>query len=245
MIPIDKSAVMVPAILDPGHPANKSVPVIRKLEKAHDSGQVKFEFDSDLYGHKTVKDALVFVQHGKCCFCESDVRHIAHGDVEHYRPKGGVQIDENAPLTQPGYYWLAYDFDNLFFSCQICNQSYKKNFFPLADETKRARSHHDAAKIADETPLIVNPALDQPAVHIFFNREIPIGIDQKGELTIRRIGLDRDQLNKHRLKYLRLLDRLAHHAKNGDRDSLQLLKEAARPNQEYSLMVQCNFSSLL
>lgn len=245
MVAIDKKAIPVPAILDTRHPGNKSAVVIRELEQAFETGQVKFEFDSNLYGHKTVKEALILVQHGKCCFCESDVQHIAHGDVEHFRPKGGIQINESAPLSQPGYYWLAYDFDNLFFSCQICNQSYKKNFFPLVDEAKRVRSHRDAAKIKDEAPLIVNPGLDQPPEHIFFNREIPVGIDEKGALTIRRTGLDRDNLNKHRLKYLILLERLAHHAKDGDRDSLLLLKEAAQPNQEYSLMVQCNFSALI
>jgi hypothetical protein len=47
-------------------------------------------------------------------------------------------------LEQPGYFWLAYVWANLFLACQLCNQSFKKNLFPLADPAKRARSHlHD------------------------------------------------------------------------------------------------------
>jgi hypothetical protein len=83
-------------------------------QQAFENGERSFDFDSSLYGAKSVKDALIKAQHGKCAFCESQVRHIAHGDVEHYRPKGGVRQTDSDPLEQPGYFWLAYRWDNLF-----------------------------------------------------------------------------------------------------------------------------------
>ena len=55
---------------------------------------------------------------GKCAYCEADTAAVAHGDVEHIRPKSE-------------YWWLAYCYDNLAFSCQICNQVYKVNHFPV------------------------------------------------------------------------------------------------------------------
>ena len=54
--------------------------------------------------------------HGKCAYCESSTSTVAYGDVEHFRPKSV-------------YWWLAYCYDNFSYSCQLCNQLYKKATF--------------------------------------------------------------------------------------------------------------------
>ncbi len=54
----------------------------------------------------------------KCAYCEADTSVVAHGDVEHFRPKSA-------------YWWLAYSLDNYTFSCQICNQIHKGDRFPI------------------------------------------------------------------------------------------------------------------
>ncbi len=54
----------------------------------------------------------------KCAYCEADTAVVAHGDVEHFRPKSE-------------YWWLAYCYDNYTFSCQICNQVHKGDKFPV------------------------------------------------------------------------------------------------------------------
>ncbi len=177
----------------------------QSLKDRYDAGERNFggkaDFDSSIYGHKTVKEALIIAQHDKCCFCESKISAISHGDVEHYRPKAGwVQADE--PLNEPGYYWLAYDWDNLLLSCQICNQRYKKNYFPLADITGRMVSHHDS--VAAEVPLFIHPALEDPEQHIRFEYEMPLPVSgsAKGRETIRHTGLDRPALIEKRLSVL-------------------------------------------
>ncbi len=83
------------------------------------------------------------MQHDKCAFCESKVSAIAYGDVEHFRPKAGYQQSHDDDLQRPGYYWLAYEWSNLFFSCSICNQQGKRNVFPLANPRRRATCHRD------------------------------------------------------------------------------------------------------
>lgn len=93
---------------------------------AYDSGATTFSFDSGLYGHESVKAELIKAQHAKCCFCESKITHIAYGDVEHFRPKAGYRQHPDDPLGRPGYYWLAYDWSNLYLACQLCNQRFKK-----------------------------------------------------------------------------------------------------------------------
>src|SRR5436305_12373624 len=87
---------------------------------AYDGGITTFSFDTSLYGHDSVKRALKAAQHDKCCFCESKISHIAYGDVEHFRPKAGYRQHPADPLSRPGYYWLAYEWSNLYLACQMC-----------------------------------------------------------------------------------------------------------------------------
>ena len=54
----------------------------------------------------------------KCAYCEANTAVVAHGDVEHFRPKSV-------------YWWLALCVDNYVFACQLCNQTYKKKHFPI------------------------------------------------------------------------------------------------------------------
>ena len=173
------------------------------------TGQKRFKFDAGIYGHTEVKRRLVAMQHDKCAFCESKVTHIAYGDVEHFRPKGECQQDENAAAQTPGYYWLAYTWENLLFACQRCNQERKKNLFPLADETKRARDHRQS--IAGEKPLLIDPVNEDPQQLIGFD---PVGVpypirnNRRAKATITVLGLDRPKLNERRHGHLQMLESL-------------------------------------
>ncbi len=135
------------------------------------------------------------MQHGKCAFCESKIKHIAHGDVEHFRPKAGWKQRRDDPLTQPGYYWLAYTWENLLLSCKICNQREKKNLFPVATSF-RARTHKD--DVADERPLFIDPSKDEPSEHIGWRRWTPVHRSERGRVTIQELGLRRPQLRDRR-----------------------------------------------
>ena len=128
-----------------------------------------WSFDSGLYGAKSVKNGLKKAQLDKCAFCESKISHIAWGDVEHFRPKAAYRQGANEPLIRPGYYWLAYEWSNLLFCCQLCNQRFKGNDFPLIDVTRRAKSHHDS--IRAEQPLFIHPAIGDPSLFLEFRAE--------------------------------------------------------------------------
>ena len=55
-----------------------------------------------------MKSALVAETHGKCAYCESKLRHISYGDIEHVVPKSD---------TPDGWFiW-----SNLTLACDICN----------------------------------------------------------------------------------------------------------------------------
>jgi len=170
----------------------------KKLCDEYDAGARDFDFTSDVYGAKSVRNALIKAQHGKCCFCESKITHVSYGDVEHFRPKAGYRQQAGDALGKPGYYWLAYAWANLFLSCQLCNQRFKRNLFPLAEPARRAASHH--ANLDAEDPLFIDPAADDPGDYIGFREEYAYAIDDNTRAiqTIEALGLNREALAERR-----------------------------------------------
>jgi len=175
-------------------------------EAAYLAGTKTFEFNSRIYGAKSVKNGLLKAQQDKCAFCESKVRHVAYGDVEHFRPKAGFRQRAEDDLGRPGYYWLAYEWTNLYFACQICNQKFKVNLFPLTDPAARAISHRD--DLSREEPLLIDPEGDDPEEHIGFRKEYayPISGSPKARTTIQALGLNREELVERRRDRMAFLD---------------------------------------
>ena len=206
----------------------------------------RFLFDRNIYGHRTVKDALENAQNGKCCFCEGQPKAYAAADVEHYRPKGAVRQDQGSPSLKPGYFWLAYTWGNLYWCCQACNRGHKRDFFPLKDPCKRARSHSD--DLTKEEPLILDPGgAEDPREHIRFHREIAVGLTEIGKTTIRSIGLNRVDLEETRRKRMAHLDALSRTVAISKRildpelaasadDASRELSAAVLPDAEFSAM---------
>lgn len=162
-----------------------------------------FTFTETIYRAEEVKDALKTTQHSKCAFCESSFDHVAYGDIEHFRPKGGYKRNAaEKGLRYPGYFWLAYEWSNLFYSCQLCNQQFKKNVFPVRDN--RSRAHPKTRNIANEEPLLIDPATQDPATFIGFRDEYAFAVSgcPEGETTIEALGLNRDKLVEHRAERL-------------------------------------------
>ena len=206
-------------------------------------GSRKFEFDSAVYGHKSVKEALLRAQFEKCCYCESRFRATSYGAVEHFRPKGAVQQDPHQGRGYPGYYWLAYDWDNLLVSCDKCNTTHKRDLFPLADDTARARSHHD--DVNGERPLFVDPAREDPRPHIRFRGAAVVSVTQWGRATIKGTGLRRSNLEEARMERLDHLELLCRIVELEGRVPIEQvegargeLAEAILPSAKYSAMAQ-------
>jgi uncharacterized protein (TIGR02646 family) len=170
----------------------------------HQSGMKKFEFDRTIYAAPAVKQALINAQHKKCCFCEGLIGQ--DGDVEHFRPKAATRQTPGKPLQYPGYYWLAYEWSNLYLACPGCNQRHKKNLFPLQNPADRATNHKQ--NLNREQPLFVNPGEENPEDFIAFKGVIAFAIDDnlRGSATIAALKLnDRDGLKEDRQQRLHLL----------------------------------------
>lgn len=247
MIPISKPA-LAPAVLN-----TRGKTQIRAMSAAFTrspasylKGEKKFAFESGIYGHKSVKEVLIKAQHGKCFLCESKVTHVAHGDVEHFRPKGGYRQKESDEMAVPGYYWLAYEWSNLFFACQICNQKFKKNLFPLSNPAKRAVSHRD--DVLAEKPHFINPADEDPLKFISFRKEIPFALknNRRAKATIKLLGLDRPELNELRFDRYRMLKALFSIARLGipeSADARAFLDDAVKDEAEFSSMARAGVAA--
>lgn len=162
-------------------------------------------FDRRIYNkykkffYKNQSDAPFY---GKCTYCERDIGN-QHGDVEHFRPKGGVSGKDNKMIEDhPGYYWLAYDWRNLLISCITCNRIMKGNYFPVVDDNYARRPE----EIPEEIPLLINPASgcdeDDPTKHLMIDVEnsspyfgIVSGLTQRGIICVELFKLnEQDQL---------------------------------------------------
>jgi uncharacterized protein (TIGR02646 family) len=193
-----RKPVEVPTKLKKGAVATtKNCTAITVDLHAFRAGSKSFEFKKTVYGHASVKGLLKKIQYSKCCYCEGKFEATSSGDVEHFRPKKGVYQAIGSKIENPGYYWLAYEWTNLYFSCEICNRSHKKSFFPLEDVNKRARIHRD--DINAERPLLLDPGgPDDPRDHIHFHADVAFGVTPKGRRTVDVLKLDRESLNAER-----------------------------------------------
>lgn len=73
-------------------------------------GNKPSEYLKSRYRHKEIKETLESETNNKCAYCESKIKHISHGDVEHIFPKS-----KNPKFT--------FKWDNLTLACEICNQN--------------------------------------------------------------------------------------------------------------------------
>lgn len=88
------------------------------LSEARRAHGDRIPFEGRLGDWSKTKKHLQQESRNKCAYCEADTATVAHGDVEHFRPKSV-------------YWWLALCVDNYVYACQICNQSYKSDGFPI------------------------------------------------------------------------------------------------------------------
>jgi uncharacterized protein (TIGR02646 family) len=118
MIPLhrERSAQVISDKFRGAKKKRKDLELLKAYREVLRSGLTLISFQAAFW--KTAKAQLIKESGGKCAYCEANTDVVAHGDVEHYRPKST-------------YWWLAYTYDNYLYACQICNQIYKSDHFPV------------------------------------------------------------------------------------------------------------------
>jgi hypothetical protein len=205
------------------------------LAKAEDATRRAVEY-YEREGKPAEEEAAIWLEHkkwllrnkfdNKCAYCEKSLLDIPK-DAEHWRPKRKMSGPD--VRGHPGYFWLAYNWQNLLPACSMCNSYGGKNTqFPVA------KSHIFRLKLTDaeldhlicradaipsnaeigwwypgvrdldflEEPLLLNPYVDEdPMVDLEFR---PNGwikpLSMKGEWSAKVFDLNRDDLRKARTK---------------------------------------------
>lgn len=189
----------------------------QRVAEAIEAGEAP-SFEPPVWRDYDYKAVLAEAQNGRCAYCESDVLTVSTGEIDHFRPKGGVTALDDDPtswgrevpglsnvqdrrevvLSERGYWWLAYAWDNLCFVCDRCNTGWKRRIFPVA-ETPRCLPPRPGI---EETCLLLDPYGDEnPGSHLHFGdlghfEEVPGS--RKGFETIRTLGLNRERLSASR-----------------------------------------------
>lgn len=149
------------------------------------------------YNHRDVRAGLHAAQGAKCCYCEITLRRPGT-PIEHHRPKGKALRGHGRPTH--GYWWLAWDWNNLFLACTACNGA-KSHWFPLSRH--RGVLRQGSKPPGPERPLLLDPANDDPMKTIRFVRlagrwrPIPRQPTPRAKKTIRIVQLDADDLLEH------------------------------------------------
>ena len=191
--------------------------------------------------YKLVLKYLWDQQLAKCCFCDC-YQHPEYNDVEHYRPKTAVKHSEEGEV-KPGYWWLAWTWENLMFCCSTCNRSFKRTSFPLDEASVPLKPMEQPP--GQEIALLINPYEENPIEHIQFKRiqvgdydrwcPFPRNQSRKGERTIKVVGLRRPSLfeayERHFQNQVELPLKEIHAAiRQGDRESIaRTWKKETRP----------------
>lgn len=172
------------------------------------------------YNHHEIKTALIQMFHNKCAYCESKIRIVAYGDIEHFCPKSHSFCINRI-----------FDWDNLLLSCSICNnRTHKGDQFQVD---------------SNGNILLVNPTdpTTIPTNHLrFYWDEIAgiasiYGLNERGISTVETFDLNgvrgRKELIRERSSHIKMLLALLKLAKQGDDRAHSLLNEACQPDAPY------------
>jgi uncharacterized protein (TIGR02646 family) len=131
-----------------------------------DNNQEPTDTIAHRYNNKGIKQLLEQETYGKCAYCESKLKHIEFGDIEHILPKN--------KKARPDLY---VEWSNLTLACEVCNRSNKKDYY-------------------DPKLPLVNPYKDNPNEFFDFTGPLITakGKSMRGFKTAQILGLNRGEL---------------------------------------------------
>ena len=167
------------------------------------------------YNHSDIKNALETETYGKCAYCESKIKHIEFGDIEHILPK-----KKNA---RPDLY---VEWNNLTLSCEVCNRTNKKDYY-------------------DPQMPLVNPYIDEPDDFFIFLGTLisPRSNNPRGFVTESTLDLNRSDLVIRRNERLQSINKLLFSWEQASDIMIKNvlaneIKKECAPDKEYSAFVR-------
>jgi hypothetical protein len=142
------------------------------------------EANQKLWQDNRIRNWLLSLFHDKCWYSEAHDSVSAY-HVDHYRPKGQV-TDVGRANPEPGYWWLAFRWQNYRICGQLINVK-KNDVFPLVCGHRATPDKADS--LALEAPALVDPTTDDA-------RLISFDMDEDGCRAVPSGGADDDDRNR-------------------------------------------------
>lgn len=178
-------------------------------------GKKPSETIANRYNHPQIKEALEKETHQKCAYCESKIKHISYGDIEHILPKNKD--------ARPDLY---VEWTNLTLSCEQCNRSGKRTYYN------------------PQLPLI-NPYVDAPEKFLqdIGPLVMPLPGNDRAIVTEKVLKLNRPSLVEQRVERIMMVETLLQSwAKEKNETLKSLLEEQLHAeyaeNKEFSSTIK-------
>lgn len=183
-----------------------SIPLEKRIQRS-------WKFNSLIWTDPAVVRTIQEVFHNKCAFCEIPI--TSKPVIEHFRPMGGA-IGLDGSHDPDHYWWLAYQWENLYLICERCSFNKGKKF-PVAGKRPKIQfldfqlyqkplpGDIYYKELSKERALLVDPCLDHEfpeKMFLFTDDGTLLGTDKqgRGQQTIEIFGLNRDELLRDRTK---------------------------------------------
>ncbi len=198
MIAIDRNKIPIPEIFFSGkiEVANRRLEEFYLNNENRKQQRLNNPFDSSI--RKEIVAPLRELFNHKCAYCESSLPQVSTiGEIDQFRPKRGARgLDKE--FSDDHYWWLTYEWRNLYYSCPVCNR-YKSTWFPVEGKRSEIKMPYEEVLNFEET-LLIDPCTDNPQQHIAFDLDGFIKpASEKGEITIELLKLNREDLVNARL----------------------------------------------
>ena len=245
MIYVDRTSVPAPAVLS--SPKAVSVfSVVKAFYKRKLSSrlQERAEFRPEIWTE--TKPALERLFNGKCAYCETRIGALTLAEVNKFRPTSG-SLNLDGKFDPDHYWWLAYEWFNLYLSCALCARN-KASKFPIVGRRVKIPDDKEAKlgaswfpkDLLSEKPLLLDPCERDfdPDKHLLFDFETGhvAGRTERGNVTIETFEFNRPNLIEGRKRVLQnvvsWVDYLVSTRKS--RDILEKLRAAQEPTSEYA-----------
>jgi uncharacterized protein (TIGR02646 family) len=153
---VDRSTVPVPDILRSNEAMQAVVEARRYFSRGPTSRaeqfqrlQQRFEWNWGLLDKCMPNLRALF--HSKCAFCETSIPSDASLNVTHFRP---VVSDQGSRVGSGGYWWLFYEWENLYLACAECQRA-SRGTFPV--KGPRATPNQLGEALKSEQRLLLDP----------------------------------------------------------------------------------------
>ncbi len=118
-------------------------------------------FDPSIYACASIRKNLQTLTKGCCAYCETNLEVSGSAIVAQFRPPATL-YDAGNTLRSP-YFALAYEQNNLLYTCDACSEVYKRDRFPAIGQRLPRVS------LEQEDNQLIHPYFDNPRDFIRFN----------------------------------------------------------------------------